>query len=138
LSFPKGSLLRQVVDEPLSAFAEEFRSIKIAADIGGLSGNRRVIGITSTLPGEGKSTVSCNFAELIAHSGKRVILLDGDLRNPTLTRALAPAAKAGLLEVLSNQLTLKDVVCFDEDTGLSFVPTKLKSGILTTNEILAS
>jgi succinoglycan biosynthesis transport protein ExoP len=138
LAFAKGSIMRQVVDEPLSNFAEAFRSIKIAADIGGSNGNHQVIGITSTLPGEGKSTVSCNLAELIAHSGKRVILLDGDLRNPTLTRALTPDAKAGLLEVLNNQLTLKDVVCFDEQTGLSFVPTKLKSRIAHTNEILAS
>jgi succinoglycan biosynthesis transport protein ExoP len=127
--------LREVVDQPLSGFAEAFRSIKIAADIGG---NHRVIGVTSTLPGEGKSTVSSNLAELIAHSGKRVILLDGDLRNPTLTRALKQDAKVGLLEVLKGQVTLQDSIYFDDRTGLSFVPTRLKSRVAHTNEILAS
>ena len=83
--------MRHVIDEPLSAFAEAFRSIKVAADISG----SHVIGITSTVPGEGKSTVSSNLAELIAHAGKRMIVLDGDLRNPALTRALAPNAKVG-------------------------------------------
>ena len=138
LTFSKGSFLREVVDEPLSGFAEAFRSIKIAADIGGSNGNHQVIGITSTVPGEGKSTVASNLAQLIAHSGKRVILLDGDLRNPSLTRALTPDAKVGVLELLNNQLTLKDVIYSDEQTGLNFVPARLKTRIAHTNEILAS
>jgi polysaccharide biosynthesis transport protein len=126
--------MRQVIDEPLSAFAEAFRSIKVTADISG----SRVIGITSTVPEEGKSTVASNLAELIAHAGKRVILLDGDLRNPSLTRALAPNCKAGLLEVLDGQMALDDAVYFDEETGLRFLPVVLKSGLAFTNEILAS
>jgi succinoglycan biosynthesis transport protein ExoP len=138
LNFSGRPFLRQVVDEPLSGFAEAFRSIKIAADIDGSSRNHKVIGITSTIPGEGKSTVASNLAELIAHSGKRVILLDGDLRNPTLTRALAPDAKAGLLEVLNNQISLNEVINVDDETGLGFVPALLKSRVVHTNEILAS
>jgi succinoglycan biosynthesis transport protein ExoP len=138
LNFSNRPFLRQVVDEPLSGFAEAFRSIKIAADIDGSSRNHKVIGITSTIPGEGKSTVASNLAELIAHSGKRVILLDGDLRNPTLTRALAPDAKVGLLEVLNNQISLNDAITIDDETGLGFVPALLKSRVVHTNEILAS
>lgn len=138
LNASKRKFLRQVVDEPLSGFAESFRSIKIAADIGGSSRNHKVIAITSTIPGEGKSTVSANLAELIAHSGKRAILVDADLRNPTLTRAMAPDAKIGLMEVLNNQNTLDSVICLDEETGLHFVPTLLKSRTAYTNEILAS
>jgi succinoglycan biosynthesis transport protein ExoP len=138
LSYSKREFLRQVVDEPLSGFAEAFRSIKIAADIGGLNGNHKVIAITSTIPGEGKSTVSTNLAQLIAHSGKRVILIDADLRNPTLTRAMAPAAEIGLMEVLGNQSALNSVICVDEETGLHFVPAFLKSRTAHTNDILAS
>ncbi|HVX77239.1 MAG TPA: polysaccharide biosynthesis tyrosine autokinase [Bradyrhizobium sp.] len=138
LDFSNRPFLRQVVDEPLSGFAEAFRSIKIAADIDGASRNHKVIGITSTIPGEGKSTVASNLAELIAHSGKHVVLLDGDLRNPTLTRSLAPARQLGLLDVLNNQTTLSDAICVDEQTGLSFVPGPLKSHLIHTNEILAS
>ena len=131
---PNRPFMRQVLDEPLSAFAEAFRSIKVAADISG----SRVIGITSTVPGEGKSMVSSNLAELMAHAGKRVIVLDGDLRNPSLTRALAPNSKAGLLEVLSGQMALDDAVYVDEDTGLRFLPAVVKSGPSYTNDILAS
>src|SRR5260370_1329336 len=99
---PSRPFMRQVIEEPLSTFAEAFRSIKVAADISG----SRVIGITSTVPGEGKSTISSNLSELMAHTGKRVILLDGDLRNPSVTRGLTPNAKAGLLEVINGQVAL--------------------------------
>jgi succinoglycan biosynthesis transport protein ExoP len=136
--FSNREMLRRAVDEPLSAFAEGVRSIKIAMDIRASSKGNRVVGITSTLPGEGKSTVASNLAELMAHSGKRVVLLDGDLRNPTLTRMITPRAKAGVLEVLSNQTTLDDAIYVDERTGLNFLPAVWTSRIVHTNEILAS
>lgn len=138
LSFSKKAFLRQVVDEPLSAFAEAFRSIKVAADISGSGKHNKVIGIISTLPGEGKSTIASNLAELIAHSGKRVVLVDADLRNPSLTRSLTSDAKAGLLEILNGQTALNDAICFDEQTGLSFIPVVVKSRLIHTVEILAS
>ena len=53
----KEKMMRYVVDEPLSAFAEAFRSIKLTVDISGSIRDQKVIGITSTLPNEGKSTV---------------------------------------------------------------------------------
>lgn len=126
--------MRQVIEEPLSSFAEAFRSIKVAADISG----SRVIGITSTVPGEGKSAISSNLAELMAHTGKRVIMVDADLRNPSLSRGLAPHSKMGLLEVLNGQVALDDAVYIDEDTGLRFLPAVLNSRLAYTNEVLAS
>ena len=131
---PSRPFMRQVIDDPLSAFAEAFRSIKVAADISG----SRVIGITSTVPGEGKSTVASNLAELMAHAGKRVLVVDGDLRNPSLTRGLAPHSKAGLLEVLSGQVLLDDALYIDEETELRFLPAVVNSRLAYTNEILAS
>jgi capsular exopolysaccharide synthesis family protein len=131
---PSRPYMRQVLDDPLSSFAEAFRSIKVAADLNG----SRVIGITSTVPGEGKSTVASNFASLIAHAGKRVIVVDGDLRNPSLTRALARDAKRGLLEVLDGQVTLEEAIYVDKDTGLRVLPAVVKSDIAYTSEILAS
>jgi succinoglycan biosynthesis transport protein ExoP len=130
----KRPFMSEVVDEPLSAFAEAFRGIKVAADI---SGNR-VIGITSTLPGEGKSTIASNLAQLIAHGGNRVVLLDGDLRNPSLTRAMASDAKTGLLEVINGQASLESGLYTDEITGLAFLPVVREGHVLHTHEIVAS
>jgi succinoglycan biosynthesis transport protein ExoP len=129
---------RYVVDQPLSIFAEAFRSIKVAADIRGSIQPNRVIGVTSTLPQEGKSTVSSNFAQSVAYGGKNVILIDGDLRNPTLTRSLAPSAITGLIEVLAGKIELRDAICVDGVTNLAFLPVVLRSKLLYTNEILAS
>lgn len=131
-------LMRYVVNEPLSSFAEAFRAVKVAADVSGSMEGNKVIGIASVLPREGKSTVSSNLAQLIAHSGKKAILIDGDLRNPSLTRALAPTAKVGLLEVLSQKINLADAVQQDPETGLVFLPSVIESRIAHTNEILAS
>lgn len=134
----KEKMMRYVVDEPLSAFAEAFRSIKVTADISGSIRNHKVIGVTSTLPKEGKSTVSSNLAQSIAHAGKNVILIDGDLRNPTLTRSLAPHVKAGLREVLAGKASLQEVTCLDSATNLAFLPAVMSLRSPYTNEILAS
>src|SRR5262249_18014948 len=67
-------LLWYVVDKPFSPFAEAVRSIKMAADLNGANKSNKVIGITSALPHEGKSTVAGSLAQLIAHTGARTIL----------------------------------------------------------------
>lgn len=131
---PVRPYMRQVIDEPLSAFAEAFRSIKVAADLSGAT----VLGITSTVSSEGKSTVSSNLAQVMAHAGKRVILLDGDLRNPSLTRALAPKSRAGLLEVLNGQVPLGSAICIDEETGVRFLPGVVSAPLVHSEEVLAS
>jgi polysaccharide biosynthesis transport protein len=132
------AFLRQVVDEPLSSFAEAFRSIKVAVDINGAIRDNKIIGVTSTLPKEGKSTVACNLAELAAHAGKRVILVDADLRNPTLTRSLGSGASVGLLEILAGKVDLDAAVYTDDVTGLAMLPAVIESRLAHTNEILAS
>ena len=74
---------------------------------------KKIIGITSSSPNEGKSTTAASLAQLIAHSGKQVLLVDCDLRAPRLTRVLAPDAKAGLLEIMSGEASVRDVVWTD-------------------------
>jgi polysaccharide biosynthesis transport protein len=135
---PREKIMRMAIDDPLSAFAEAVRSVKMAADINGSAKGSMVIGVISTVPGEGKSTLASNLAELIAHTGKRIILLDADLKNPSLTTKLAPQAKAGLLELLAEQASLEEVICFNEQTAMSFIPTVIKSRLVHTVEILAS
>ena len=134
----RSGLLRQSVEDPLSSFAESFRAIKVAVDINGAIKENRVIGVTSTLPREGKSTVSSNLAGSMAQGGKRVILIEGDLRNPALSRGLTPDAKQGLLEVLGGKIDVEQAVHVDGGTGLRFLPVVLESRLAHTNEIVAS
>jgi len=136
---PSDNLLRYVVDAPFSQFTELLRSLKVMADLNSVVAANKVIGLTSSLPNEGKSTVAANFASLIAHGGSRVILIDADLRNPSLSRTLAPGAAAGLVEVAAGRTALTDAIWTDPATGLSFLPAGPESTkLLHPNEILAS
>jgi succinoglycan biosynthesis transport protein ExoP len=127
-----------VVGTPFSRFAEAFRTIKVSIDLLSLSKPTTAIGLTSTNPNEGKSTIAANLALLISHAGGKAILLDCDLRNPSLTRSLAPGAEIGLLDVISGKRLLTDVIWTDPTTSLAFVPMVAKTRLSHTNEILAS
>ncbi|MCA1550704.1 polysaccharide biosynthesis tyrosine autokinase [Bradyrhizobium sp. BRP19] len=135
---PEPDLLRYVVDNPLSRFAEAVRSLKVAVDLNAIVRENRVLAVTSTLPNEGKSTLSTNLAQLMAHSGAKVILVDADLRNPSLSRALRPDAKVGLVDMVAQKVQLEDAVSIDPHTGLAVLPAGTTSKLLHTNEILAS
>jgi len=127
------------VDQPFSQFTELLRSLKVMADLNSLVGANKVIGLTSSLPNEGKSTIASNFASMIAHAGAKVILVDADLRNPSLSRKLAPGAAAGLVDVAAGRTALHDALWTDPATGLTFLPTGPESTkLLHPNEVLGS
>jgi succinoglycan biosynthesis transport protein ExoP len=130
-----GDIFWNVVDSPFSRSAESIRAIKVAADLSAGDKATKVVGVTSALPNEGKSTIAACLAEVMAQGGSRVILVDADLRNPSLTRRLAPQADAGLLEFLAGSAALADIVWTDPSTGLKFIPTVLKDQISRTHEI---
>ncbi|WP_277995962.1 MULTISPECIES: polysaccharide biosynthesis tyrosine autokinase [unclassified Rhizobium] len=134
----QSSISDYVLDNPLSAFAETLRSAKIAADLSILSNKCKVIGIVSTLPGEGKSTVSTNFAELLASQGNRTVLIDADLRNPGTTRMLARHAQAGILEILLDDKAPQDVLLSNPRTKLAFLPAVIKHRVPHSSELLIS
>jgi polysaccharide biosynthesis transport protein len=121
---------------PLSRFAESVRSIRLAIDLDSERTANKIIGITSALPDEGKSTIAASLAQLAAHAGKRVIIVDCDLRNPSLSANLAPNAGAGIVDVLSGARSLEDTVWTDPKTNLAFLPASKKARLLRTSEIL--
>lgn len=128
-----------VVDQPFSQFAEAIRTVKLALDLDGMvSSSSKIVAVTSSIPGEGKSTVAAALAQGTAQMGARVLLIDCDLRNPSLTRAIAPDASADLLDVLSERVSLEEAVWKDPATGLAFLPTDLKTRIAHSSDILAS
>jgi succinoglycan biosynthesis transport protein ExoP len=131
-------MMHRVLDDPLSVFTESFRTIKVAAGLRAAVRGEKVIGITSTLPNEGKSTVACNLAVLMADAGKRVILVDADLRNPTLGRCLDRKPTTGLMELLSGTINLAQATGREPATGLAFLPLVLNEQIAHADEVLAS
>lgn len=133
-----GGVSNYVLDHPMSSFAETMRSIKFAADLALPNTRCKIIGVVSTIPGEGKSTVAMNFAELLASHGAKTILIDADLRNPGATRAMGQHADKGLVEVLVEKQPLQDVLLINSRSGLAFLPAVMKRRLPHSSELLAS
>jgi succinoglycan biosynthesis transport protein ExoP len=129
--------LHYVVDAPFSRYAEAIRAVKVAADLSGVLKSHKVIGLTSTLPNEGKSTVAANLAHLIADAGGNVILVDADLRSPSLSHWLAPDAP-GLIDVVIGNVPLGAAIGTIPSTKLRFLAAGATAKLPHTNEILAS
>jgi succinoglycan biosynthesis transport protein ExoP len=123
---------------PLSGFAESIRSIKLAIDLNPTKTSNRIVGITSSLPNEGKSTIAASLAQLIAHAGKQVIIVDCDLRNPSLSANLAPNASAGFIDVISGARSLEETIWRDPKTNLAFLPAARRAPLFHTSEILSA
>jgi polysaccharide biosynthesis transport protein len=135
---PDYSVAWTVLHSPVSRFAEAIRSAKLAADLTEARETNKVIGLTSSLPNEGKSTISVALAQLIAQSGRRVIVVDCDLRNPSLSKTLAPEAEIGLIEVLSGENNLGDGIWTEPTTNMAFLPVVRDTRFVNASEILAS
>jgi len=134
----RSTVLRAVLNPPLSYFTEAIRSIKVAADLIRKKRADTTIGITSALPNEGKSTIAVAFAQLVAQVGRRVIVVDCDLHNPSLSRTLAPTATIGIIEVLSGECSICEAIWTDPATKMAFLPAVINAQLIDTSEILAS
>ncbi|UCI19615.1 polysaccharide biosynthesis tyrosine autokinase [Mesorhizobium sp. B2-1-8] len=130
--------MRVSIDAPASMFSETLRSAKIAFDVVLEGQASRVIGVISVLPGEGKSTVAANLAGLLAANGARTLLIDGDLRNPGLSRSLGMEAEQGLMEAVVSGQTWQSVGKIDRQTKLAIIPAVSRGHFSHTSELLSS
>ena len=130
-------IMWDTIDDPFSRYAEAIRAVKFAVDSNSDAMASKVIGVTSSLPNEGKSTIAGSLALLAADAGAKAILVDCDLRNPQLSRRLAPNAKFGLLDVIAGEKPIEEAVLTDASTRLAFLPTALSKHRAHSNELLS-
>src|SRR5450631_1739479 len=121
---------------PFSATAEALRYIKVAIDLHPTGG--KVIGIVSALPGEGKTTVATGFAAFVAKSGSRTLLIDADLRNPSMTRALGYVNAPGLVNMVADKSDFDDLVITDSKFKFDFLPSSTRMKPSNSSDILNS
>lgn len=88
-------------DDPQSPFAEAIRAIRTSITLTRSKGGGRVILVTSSLQGEGKSSISSNLAAALAQTNKKVLLIDSDLRKGTVRQKLQLPKKQGFSELLA-------------------------------------
>lgn len=114
---------QQTLLEPLSAMSEACRMIRTAIHFGGSGKDRRgTLLITSPSSSEGKSTLASNLAITLAQTGRRVLLIDADLRLPTQHKIFGAINQNGLSTLLQGGLPLEEVVEPTEINGLELLP----------------
>lgn len=101
---------------------EAIRSLRSAIQFLPEVAEKGTILFTGPTPGVGKSFISVNFAYLLAKSGKRVVLVDGDMRRSSIGQYVQVDGKAGLAEVLSGKVSLEGAIHKDQASGLYVLP----------------
>ncbi|RIL04873.1 MAG: protein tyrosine kinase [Proteobacteria bacterium] len=123
--------------QPDSFVAEQFRTLRARLDALASERPIRTIAVTSAMPNEGKTTAALNLALVSSMSlGRRVLLVDCDLRRPKIQAALGLRPECGLAEVLTDAGTLERAVIKVEGTSLSVLPVRATPS--NPSELLAS
>ncbi|MFB9124530.1 polysaccharide biosynthesis tyrosine autokinase [Paraburkholderia dipogonis] len=112
-----------VKDAPREPAVESLRSLRTALQFAMLNATNNVILISGPTPGVGKSFVSANFAALLATSGKRVLVIDGDLRRGCLHQYFGRQREQGLTDVITGKASFDRVVHRNVIPNLDFIAT---------------
>lgn len=126
-------------DEPNAAYAEAYRVLRTNVLFARTNENMNTITVLSGGAAEGKSTTIINLATTFAQNGNRVLLVDSDLRRPSLHKVLGVSNANGLTNYLLNQKKLEEVILVSSVPGMDFLPSgKLPTsamGILNSNRM---
>lgn len=115
-------VLEQVLAKPAAALAEAIRSLRTSLLLSKVDEPPRVILLTSSIPQEGKSTTALLLAHVLTKLGRKVVLVDCDLRRPTLHTTLGVDNAVSMVDFLSHNATLDEIIHHDEATGVNLVP----------------
>jgi len=113
------SLLAQTQPRDLSI--EALRSLRTSLQFALIGSKNNIISIMGISPGTGKSFISANFAHILADSGKRVLLIDGDIRRGYLHQYFNGKRSPGLSEVVAHQVDLKNVIQKSHHANLDYI-----------------
>jgi capsular exopolysaccharide synthesis family protein len=111
-----------VLENPASAFSEAVRSLHTSLLLSDVDRPPKVIMITSSLPSEGKSTICLSLAHLLAGTGQKVVVVDCDLRRPSMHASFGVPSRPGLVEFLAGKSTLEEVINKDQNSRAHVIP----------------
>jgi succinoglycan biosynthesis transport protein ExoP len=110
-----------VLDKPNSSFAEAIRTIRTGLLLSSVDHPPRTVLVTSSVPGEGKTTTALALASAAASSGQRTIIVDCDMRQPALHANLGVKNELGLSDYLTGNAALEDLIHIDDRSGLHYI-----------------
>jgi capsular exopolysaccharide synthesis family protein len=110
-------------NDPKSPISEQYRTIRTNIQFSSIDKEVNTIMVTSSGPGEGKSTTVANLAVVFAQQGKSVLLVDADMRKPTVHYTFNLTNTTGLTNVLTNQLPLAEAVKLTDVANLAVLPS---------------
>ncbi len=122
--------------QPLSAFSEALRTLRSSIHMSDVDRPPKIIHITSSRPGEGKTTIAISLAISAACSGQKVVLLDGDLRHPATSRFFKLERNAGLVDLLMGTIGAQDVLIAQKEAKITVIPAGTKT--LNPPDVLGS
>ncbi|KIN60107.1 Succinoglycan biosynthesis transport protein exoP [Sulfitobacter noctilucae] len=111
------NVLKYLVDKPTSAAAEAIRNLRTSVLLSNLDRRPQVIMSTSSIPQEGKTTQSLALTQNLTGLGKRVLLIEGDIRRRVFSQYFDVPGDVGLLSVLSGDRALSEATIFVDDLG---------------------
>jgi polysaccharide biosynthesis transport protein len=124
------------VHYPLSPFSEAIRTLRSGIHMSDVDRPPKVIHITSSRPGEGKTTIAISLAISAATAGLKVALVDADLRHPSVSRCFKLEQEKGLVDLLIGATTFEKVFRFQNDLKLMVIPAGSKT--LNPPDVLGS
>jgi len=114
----KGLTPTMAIEDPRSAFAESYRSVRTALQFSTDSGAPSCLLVVSATPSEGKTTTAVMLARNFAQLGKRVLVIDGDLRNASLHKSLGLSNEMGLCNLLAGHAKPMDIIVPTDEPNL--------------------
>jgi capsular exopolysaccharide synthesis family protein len=114
------------IRRPDSHVSEAYQAVRASIELSSDMGYPRTLLVTSSRAGEGKSTTAMALAREIAASGRKVLLIDADMRRPTLHSDLGVPREPGLSNFLTQQLSIDAIISETDIEGLSFLPAGTK------------
>ncbi len=116
-----------VLTHPVSPYAEAIRTIRTSLRYSDVDSPPKVVLVTSALPDEGKSVFSLSLARSVAFSGSRALLIDCDLRRPSVASLLKADPNPGILALFEEGADLKTALRLDEKSGMHFIPSTTRT-----------
>ncbi|WP_232830859.1 polysaccharide biosynthesis tyrosine autokinase [Tropicimonas sp. IMCC34011] len=115
------AVLDYVSSKPNSALAEAVRNLRTSLLLSNVDNPPKTVMLTSSTPGEGKTTASILLAQNLADLGKRVLLIEGDLRRRVFAEYFDIKGAKGIVSILSGEACFEETVVRDKDTGVDLL-----------------